>query len=66
MKQKAVLIKDFYNDKGALHVGDKVVIEGQAAEGYTRVITDTGAIYVIPSHIIKKTAWQLTDFFVTY
>ena len=27
MKQKAVLIKDFYNDKGALHVGDKVVIQ---------------------------------------
>ncbi len=55
MKQKAVLIKDFYNDKGALHVGDKVVIDGLAAEGFTRVITDTGAIYVIPSHIIKKT-----------
>ena len=56
MKQKAVLIKDFYNDKGALHAGDKVVIDGQAAEGFTRVITDTGAIYVIPSHIIKKTS----------
>ena len=56
MKQKAILIKDFYNDKGALHVGDKVVIEGQAADGHIRVITDTGAIYVIPSHIIKKTA----------
>ena len=56
MKQKAVLIKDFYNDKGALHVGDKVVIEGQSTDGYTRVTTDTGAIYVIPSHIIKKTS----------
>ena len=56
MKQKAILIKDFYNDKGALHAGDKVVIEGQAAEGFTRVTTDTGAIYVIPSHIIKKTS----------
>ena len=56
MKQKAVLIKDFYNDKGALHVGDNVVIDGLAAEGFTRVITDTGAIYVIPSHIIKKTS----------
>ena len=66
MKQKAILIKDFYNDKGALHVGDKVVIEGQAADGHIRVITDTGAIYVIPSHIIKKTSWQLHYFFVTY
>ena len=45
---------------------DKIVIEGQAAEGFTRVTTDTGAIYVIPSHIIKKTAWQLSHFFVTY
>ena len=62
MKQKAVLIKDFYNDKGALHVGDKVVIDGLAAEGFTRVITDTGAIYVIPSHIIKKNFLTITLF----
>ena len=54
MKQKAILIKDFYNDKGALHRGEKVVIEGQAAEGFTRIVTGTGAVYVIPSHIIKK------------
>ena len=54
MKQKAILIKDFYNDKGALHGGEKVVIEGQAAEGFTRIVTGTGAVYVIPSHIIKK------------
>jgi len=53
MKQKAMLIKDFFNDKGALHRGDKVIIEGQAAEGFIRVTTDTGAIYVIPSHIVK-------------
>ena len=45
---------DFYNDKGALHRGEKVVIEGQAAEGFTRIVTGTGAVYVIPSHIIKK------------
>ena len=55
MKQKAVLIKDFYNDKGALHVGDKVVIEGKAAEGFIRVVTGTGAVYIIPTHIVKKT-----------
>ena len=54
MKQKAVLIKDFYNDKGALHRGEKVVIEGKVAEGFTRVTTGTGTVYVIPSHIIKK------------
>ena len=54
MKQKAMLIKDFYNDKGALHRGEKVVIEGKAGEGFIRVVTGTGAVYVIPSHIIKK------------
>ena len=56
MKQKAIIVKEFYNDKGALHRGDKIVIEGQAAEGFIRIKTDTGAIYVIPSHIVKKTA----------
>ena len=66
MKQKAILIKDFYNDKGALHRGEKVVIEGKAAEGFTRVTTGTGAVYVIPSHIIKKIPWQSHYFFVTY
>jgi hypothetical protein len=30
------------------------------------VITGTGAIYVIPSHIIKKIPWQINYFFVTY
>ena len=65
-KQKAILIKDFYNDKGALHKGEKVVIEGQAAEGFIRVITGTGAVYIIPSHIIKKTSWQIGYFFLTY
>jgi len=56
MKEKAILIKDFYNDKGALHRGEKVVIEGKAAEGFIRVVTGTGAVYVIPSHIVKKTS----------
>ena len=42
MKQKAMLIKDFYNDKGALHRGEEVVIDevdGKIAEGFIRVIT---------------------------
>ena len=56
MKQKAMLIKDFFNDKGALHRGDKVIIEGKAAEGFIRVVTGTGAVYNIPPHIVKKTA----------
>ena len=59
MKQKAMLIKDFYNDKGALHRGEEVVIDevdGKTADGFIRVITGTGAVYVIPSHIIKKIA----------
>tara|TARA_R110000824_G_scaffold76691_1_gene194262 strand:- start:5040 stop:5219 length:180 start_codon:yes stop_codon:yes gene_type:complete len=59
MKQKAILIKDFYNDKGALHVGEEVVIDeadGKIADGFTRVVTGTGAVYVIPSHIFKKIA----------
>ena len=66
MKQKAILIKDFYNDKGALHRGEKVVIEGKAAEGFIRVVTGTGLVFVIPSHIVKKTSWQIHYFFVTY
>ena len=66
MKKKAILIKDFYNDKGALHRGEKVTIEGKAAEGFTRVVTGTGAVYIIPAHIIKKTPWLLSYFFVTY
>jgi hypothetical protein len=59
MRQKVMLIKDFYNDKGALHRGDVVTIdetEDIPAEGFIRVVSDTGAIYVIPSHIFKKIA----------
>ena len=56
MKQKAILIKDFYNDKGALHRGEKVVIEGKDAEGFIRVVTGTGLVFVITSHIVKKTS----------
>ena len=49
MKQKAILIKDFYNDKGALNRGEKV---GDGS--WVRVTTETGAIYAIPRHILKK------------
>ena len=37
-------------------VREKVTIEGESAEGFIRVVTDTGAVYNIPSHIVKKTA----------
>ena len=56
MKEKAILIKDFYNDKGALHRGEKVVIEGKASEGFIRIITGTGAVFVVPHHIVQKTS----------
>ena len=54
MKQKAILVKDFYNDKGALHRGEKVVIENKAVDGsWVRVTTDTGGVFTIPRHILK-------------
>ena len=55
-KQKAILIKDFYNDKGALHRGEKVTIEGKAGEGFIRIITGTGAVFVVPHQIVQKTS----------
>ena len=64
MKQKAMLIKDFYNDKGALHRGDTVVIEENVSNGLVRVTTSTGAIYTIPRHILKLIPWQVLFFFV--
>tara|TARA_A100001515_G_scaffold95122_1_gene76229 strand:+ start:1385 stop:1555 length:171 start_codon:yes stop_codon:yes gene_type:complete len=53
MKQKAILIKDFYNDKGALHRGEKVVIEEKVGNGFVRINTETGGIFTIPRHILK-------------
>ena len=53
MKQKAILIKDFYNDKGALHRGEQVIIEGKVGNGLVRVNTKTGGIFTIPRHILK-------------
>ena len=56
-KQNAILIKDFYNDKGALHRGEKVVIEEKAVDGtWVRVTTETGGIFTIPRHILKLIA----------
>ena len=54
-KQKAILIKDFYSADGALHAGEKVTIEHKL-DGYTRVQTDMGKLFVIPSHILKEIA----------
>ena len=54
-KQKAILIKDFYSADGALHAGEKVIIEHER-DGYTRVQTDMGKLFVIPSHILKEIA----------
>ena len=53
MKQKAILIKDFYNDKGALHREEKVVIEEKGGNGLVRISTGTGGIFIIPRHILK-------------
>ena len=54
-KQKAILIKDFYSPDGAVHAGEKVTIE-HILNGYTRVQTDMGKLFVIPSHILKEIA----------
>ena len=66
MKQKAILIKDFYNDKGALHRGEKVVIEEKVGNGLVRINTETGGIFTIPRHILKLIPWQVPFFFVYY
>ena len=54
-KQKAILIKDFHSPDGALHAGEKVIIE-HVLGGYTRVQNDMGQLFVIPSHILKEIA----------
>ena len=54
-KQKARLIRDFYNDKGALHRGEKVTIEGKAGEGFISIITGTGAVFGVRDEIVHKT-----------
>ena len=53
MKKKAILIKDFHSADGALHAGETVIVEHEE-NGYSRVQTDMGKIYVIPTHILKE------------
>jgi len=54
-KQNAILIKDYYNDKGTLHREEKVTIE-EEGNGLSKVKSETGAIFIIPTHILKKIA----------
>jgi len=54
-KKKAMLIKDFHSADGALHAGETVIVEHEL-NGYTRVQTDMGKLFVVPSHILKETA----------
>tara|TARA_B100000131_G_scaffold75166_1_gene71619 strand:+ start:237 stop:407 length:171 start_codon:yes stop_codon:yes gene_type:complete len=52
-KKKAILIKDFHSADGALHAGETVIIEHKL-DGYTRVQSDMGKLFVVPSHILKE------------
>ena len=54
-KQKLMLIKDFHNENGTLHAGEKVTVEDEH-NGYTRVQNNMGQIFVVPSHILKEIA----------
>ena len=51
MKKKAILIKDFHSADGALHAGETVIVEHEL-NGYTRVQTDMGKLFVVPSALI--------------
>tara|TARA_R100000322_G_scaffold13498_1_gene8032 strand:+ start:131 stop:298 length:168 start_codon:yes stop_codon:yes gene_type:complete len=53
MKKKAILIKDFHSADGALHAGETVIVEHER-DGYTRVQTDMGKLFVVPTHILKE------------
>ena len=54
-KQKLMLIKDFHNENGTLHAGEKVTVEDEQ-DGYIRVQNNMGQIFVVPSHILKEIA----------
>mgnify|MGYP003625765380 FL=1 len=54
-KQKVILIKDFHNENGTLHAGEKVTIE-ERLDGYIRVQNNMGQIFVVPAHILKEIA----------
>jgi len=47
--------EDYYNDKGTLHREEKVTIE-EEGNGLSKVKSETGAIFIIPTHILKKIA----------
>jgi len=47
-----MMIKDFFSADGALHAGEKVIIESESLDHY-RVQSDMGRLFVIPKHIIK-------------
>ena len=51
-KQKALMIKDFFSADGALHAGEKIIIQSESPDHY-RVQSDMGRLFVIPKHIIK-------------
>ena len=54
-KQKLMLIKDFHNENGTLHAGEKVTIE-ERLDGYVRVQNNMGQLFVVPPHILKEIA----------
>ena len=53
MKRKAVLIKDFHNENGTLHVNEKVTIEHEK-EGQARVLNNMGQIFIVTRNILKE------------
>ena len=53
MKKKAVLVKDFHNENGTLHVTEKVSIEHEK-NGQARVLNSMGQIFIVPRHILKE------------
>ena len=64
-KKKVILIKDFHSADGALYAGEKVIVE-EVLLGYTRVQTDMGKLFVVPTHILKEIPWLLRFFFLYY
>jgi len=52
MKKKVVLIKDFHNENGTLHVNEIVTIEHEL-DGQARVLNNMGQIFIVPRHILK-------------
>jgi len=55
MKKKAILIKDFHNENGTLHINEKVIIEHED-DGVARVLNNMGQIFIVPRHILKEIA----------